>query len=189
MNPSGHHIEFNKLPGKSEHSTFRYAGIGSRNVPEEKAAEMTAIAQELELLGFTLITGDADGSDKAFRDGANKKEVYTAKDATDLTRTIAKEIHPAPYALKGYALNLMARNTNQIFGKKLNEPVDFVLCWTPNGEESYEQRTIKTGGTGQAIEMASRKEIPVINMANAGWREKLQDILMGILTTINDKKI
>ena len=38
---------------------------------------------------------------------------------------------------------------------------------------------MKSGGTGQAIDMASRKNIPVINLANPNWKTKLDSVLNG----------
>lgn len=66
--------------------------------------------------------------------------------------------------------NLMARNTNQIFGAKLDTPVDFVLFYA---EENPKNKLRPKGGTGQAVEMARRKGIPTINMASADWRKQL----------------
>jgi hypothetical protein len=56
-------------------------------------------------------------------------------------------------------------------------PVDFVIAWTPDGLENYNMRSIKSGGTAQAIDMASRKGIPIINLANPNWKQKLNDAL------------
>ena len=176
---------FDDLP--SEPTTeLTYAGIGARNAPPEILAQMTEVATRLREMGYTLLSGAARGADQAFEAGAgNQKEIFTAKDANDLTRDIAKEIHPSPNNLSEYALDLMARNTNQIFGRDLNQPVSFVLTWTPDGVESSGARTQKTGGTGQAIDMASRKGIPVINMYNEGWQNKLENIISAEPQTIN----
>lgn len=169
--------EFDKLPHKSDVKTMTYAGVGSRETPLDILVLMTKIAQYLHSLGYTLNTGDAKGADEAFRSGTGRRRIFTAKDATVLTRKIAKEIHPAPHAIKGYALDLMARNTNQVFGENLDTPVDFLICWTPDGATDYIKRSRQTGGTGQAIEMASRKGIPVINMQNKNWRTELKELI------------
>lgn len=169
---------FDKLPSKSEIPNMIYAGIGSRETPIDIQREMTLIATWLESRGYTLRSGGAEGADLAFEAGVkNKKEIFKRIAATDLTRAIAREIHPKPEALKIYTLDLMARNTNQIFGKDLNLPVDFVITWTRDGMTKYTERSIKTGGTGQAIEMASRKGIPVINMKDTNWMAKLKNLL------------
>ena len=176
-------IEFDKLPGKSPVKTMTYAGIGSRQTPSEILSQMTEIARELESRGYTLNTGITfrgleEGADSAFSKGTTKKNLFSPEKHGSRLReqTIAKEIHPNPYALirKGPGgLKLMARNTNQIFGDSLDTPVDFVLFWSK--ETSNPLRV--EGGTGQAVEMARRKGIPTINMINSNWREKLSELI------------
>ena len=211
--------EFDKLPSYKEgQKNMVYAGIGSRETPLEIQQSMNDVAKELESIGYTLRSGNAIGADKAF-EGApqpwskdskgsvkqwskyshkvKNKEIFKAENATDKTRKIAKEIHANPTALSGIGLDLMARNTNQIFGSKLDTPVDFVLAWTPLNEQgkpvtkhedkSYDkdkkakkargEETFDTGGTGQAISYASLKGIPVINMSDKNWREQLNKVL------------
>lgn len=165
--------EFNKLPNiDSSKKTMRYAGVGARLTPASVRKEMTEIAQILDDAGYVLRSGGAQGADTAFEAGAGKKkEIFYRKDATNRTRKIAKEIHPAPDKLGSYGLDLMARNTNQVFGVNLDTPVDFLLAWTPGGR--------KVGGTAQAMKMAEAKGIPVINLANKGWRAELDSVLTG----------
>ena len=189
--------EYDKLPFPTDIPTMAYAGIGSRQTPPAVMAKMTELAKELEKRGYTARTGDADGADAAIRAGAMKKEVYTSSgDATEQTRKIAREIHPTPdlidamknkktgKSIARYVWGLHARNTNQVFGKKLDSPVDFVIAWTKDGKD--------TGGTGQAIRYATGKGIPVINLFDPNWREQLDAILppiaptQGELDEIND---
>lgn len=183
--------EFNKLPFHTNTQGFFYAGIGSRETPIYILHEMTTIAKYLESIGYILRSGGAIGADQAFERniGLDKKQIFLATD--DHYRTpgrehmIAREIHRNPKALdaslhKDYFWKLMARNTNQIFGKNLDSPVDFVLCWTRDGITHHDDRTKYTGGTGQAIELASRKDIPIINMYNKDWKEKLVYLLENI---------
>jgi len=171
---------FDALPAYTG-DTNTYAGVGSRQTPANVQQVMGRVALVLGKNGKHLNTGNAKGADTAFATGARgKKTIYTPKDATDQTRTIAKEVHPNPKSLSGYVLDLQARNTNQVFGKDLDTPVDFLLAWTPNGETRADQRYYggkddpnNTGGTGQAIALADLKGIPVINMKNIGWLEEL----------------
>jgi hypothetical protein len=176
--------EFNKLPGKSSTPTMTYAGIGSRETPKEVMDQMTELAKELESRGYTLRSGGAQGADTAFERGAtSKKEIFPGgQKAGEREMKIAREIHPNPQALDNsknpaFVWNLMARNTNQVFGKNLDTPVDFVIAYTQDGLTHYTKRSIKSGGTGQAIDMASRKGIPVINLANPNWRQELDRLL------------
>ena len=157
--------------------TMTYAGIGSSETPEDVRAIMQKIAGYLERKGYTLQTGDALGADSAFASGCQRKRIFTADDATDLTSDIAKEVHPAPWMLPPYAKRLMARTTCMVYGPELDTPVDFVLCWTDDGCTSHTTRKRETGGTGQAIELASRKGIPVINIQNENWQDKLKEAL------------
>jgi hypothetical protein len=169
--------EFDKLPYRSINKTMTYAGIGSRETPAEVLNQMREIAMELASKGYIVNTGDAKGADAAFRSSSpdDMTNIFTAKDADDRTRAIAKEIHPNPDALTDYALDLMARNTNQVFGENLDTPVDFVLYWAKESNNPMRPQ----GGTGQAVEMANLKGIPTINMAVEGWREKLDSVLSG----------
>lgn len=176
--------EFSKLPQKSATPTMTYAGIGSRETPPEILAQMTELAKELESKGYTLRSGGAQGADTAFEKGVSaKKEIFPgSKIAGEREMKIAREIHPNPQALDNskspaFIWNLMARNTNQVFGENLDTPVDFVIAWTQDALTDYRKRSIKSGGTGQAIDMASRKGIPIINMANKNWREQLNAVL------------
>jgi hypothetical protein len=178
--PATGKVEFDKLPGKSSTPTMTYAGIGSRQTPPEILAQMTEVAKELEYKGYTLNTGvtfgnKKEGADKAFYDGVGLLfNLFSPENQGSRTReqAIAKEIHPNPEALKPGGLKLMARNTNQVFGDDLSTPVDFVLFYAKEGKGIRPE-----GGTGQAVEMARRKGIPTINMANSNWREQLNDVL------------
>lgn len=59
---------------------------------------------------------------------------------------------------------MMARNVCQIQGINLDNNVKFVLCWTEDGVIDREHRTKNTGGTGQAIAIASDLGISVYNL-------------------------
>lgn len=183
-----------------------YAGIGSRTTPTNVMLYENKLARYLDQVkGYRLHTGDALGSDKAF--GGRKQpfrkvngkvtlwssytyipeniRVYYPDDARGDVKAIeiAKTLHPNPSSLTEYALLLMARNAYQILGKNLDTPVDFVICWTKDGCEHWQTRTQATGGTGQAIELASRLDIPVINIANSNVNDRLLKLLQ-----LGDKK-
>ena len=90
---------------------------------------------------------------------------------------MAATLHPAWSRLSQGARKLMARNCFQILGADLNTPINVVLCWTPDGCESHKTRSQTTGGTGQAISLASIKGIPVINFFNPGSLDRLRSIV------------
>lgn len=168
-----------------------YAGIGSRETPDDIQAAMTAIARRLHDLGFVLYSGGADGADTAFYNGSGDlNEIYLPWDGFNqfagkyrlpapAAFTIASLIHPGWRNLKKGGRPLMARNCHQVMREDLATPVDFVVCWTQDGAEESKDRSPRTGGTGQAIDLASRMGIPVVNLARDGAMEKLADLVHG----------
>ncbi len=145
----------------------KYAGIGSRNTPKETLHMMTNIATWLEKKGFILRSGGAKGADTAFEKGCStNKEIFLANHATSQAELLVKRYHPNWNACSDYAKKLHARNAFQILGATLDDPVEFVICYTPDGCERHEHRTIETGGTGTAISLASNYNIPIYNLAN-----------------------
>lgn len=165
--------------------SMTYAGIGSRKAPLAQLERMTRAARRLAAMGYTLRSGAADGADLAFEAGAGeKKEIFLpwkefngstssfvspSRDAMD----VAAAVHPAWSRLSPAAQKLQARNSHQILGEDLRTPCDFVICWTPDGAETEKERAAATGGTGQAIALASRWGVPVFNFARPDAGERL----------------
>lgn len=137
-----------------------YAGVGSRETPEDILARMTKCAVSMRKNGLILRSGGAKGADSAFEDGAGKhKEIFTANGHIPLwTNVMTDFFHPAPDKLSDYARKLMNRNSLILLGEDGNTPVEFVVCWTKNGEA--------VGGSGQAIRMAEYFGIKVFNFYN-----------------------
>lgn len=166
-------------------SALIYAGVGSRQTPATMQERFRRFARYFAKQDWLLRTGDAEGADRAFREGAQgaggRFQVFTAsstvfpitQDALDL----ARDFHPAWERLSPYAQRLMARNGYQVLGYTLKEPAKFVLCWTPDGVENGEHTTRNTGGTGHAIRLATAFGIPVINTANANDWVRVLDIM------------
>jgi hypothetical protein len=71
----------------------------------------------------------------------------------------AKEFHPNWHACSPYAKKLHARNSLIMLGERLNNPVDLVVCWTPNG--------FKKGGTAQALRIAEYMKIPIVKLGSS----------------------
>jgi hypothetical protein len=172
-------------------------GIGytlntGKTYPAKPSSDPKYQAQYEERLAFSKkyngkVGLDEEGADRAFSLGATKKNLFSPEKHGSRPReqAIAKEIHLNWSALvnKGPGgPKLMARNTNQIFGNNLDTPVDFVLFYAK--ETSNPLRP--AGGTGQAVEMARRKGIPTINMADLNWRTQLDAVLSGLTTQQND---
>lgn len=156
------------MQNSKQHSKT-YAGIGSRETPVEVQQKMTEIAKRLSRSSYCLRSGGATGADTAFEAGANLKQIFLPWNGfngrvVDGNDYIIPEFcedyvikhHPKPSALSERGWLLMSRNAYQILGPSLNEPVEFVLCWTKDGKAS--------GGTGQAIRIANNLNIPVFNL-------------------------
>ncbi len=75
------------------------------------------------------------------------------------------------------AMHLHVRNTFQVLGPNLDDPSDFVVCWTPDGAEKAEDTSEVTGGTGTAIRIASTYEIPVYNLRNKKSQHAVKEML------------
>ena len=159
--------------------TLRYAGIGSRSTPDHVLQIMRKVAHRLSELGYTLLSGGAAGADSAFEAGCfGNREIYLpwpgfrhlqGRHCITLPSAeafrVAEVVHPAWKRLGDTAQALMARNSHQVLGADLRSPVDFVVCWTPDACETEAARSRATGGTGQAIALANRWRIPVVNLA------------------------
>ncbi|GIW31485.1 MAG: DNA-protecting protein DprA [Meiothermus sp.] len=170
-----------------------YAGIGSRQTPPNTLALMKRVASRLAELGWTVRSGGAVGADQAFEAGAlqvrgavevflpwpgyngYKKAALTAPSPEAIR--LAADLHPAWSRLSSGVQKLMGRNSHQILGVNLNTPVAFVLCWTPDGAESEAECGVETGGTGQAIRLASRYGVPVFNLYRPDALSRLGDWL------------
>lgn len=137
-----------------------YAGIGSRETPDETLLSMTNIGRIMEEMGYILRSGAAIGADQAFEKLVPKerKEIFVAEDADAASMAIAARHHPNWSACNDYARKLHARNAKIVLGGNLKSPVSFVVCWTPGGELS--------GGTAMGIRIARHYAIPVYNLAN-----------------------
>lgn len=168
-----------------------YTGIGSRETPKPILLKMKAYATAFAKLGYTLRSGGAHGADTAFEKGAKMglKEIYlpwkgfNGNDScyygvSDEALKIAAEVYgPRWSKLSTGAKSLMARNIYQIMGKTLDTPSKFVLCYTHDGAASSASRSRPTGGTGQAIDYASRNNIPVFNLRNVFAEDWLLDFI------------
>lgn len=151
-----------------------YAGIGSRETPEQYLKMMKLIGKKLAKMGYTLRSGGADGADLAFEEGCDaahgKKEImlpwhgfneskskihHYPKGAFDL----AYDFHPYLKNCKESIVKLMARNTCQVLGLDLKTPSSFVICYCEKDSKGNYK-----GGTGQALRVAEHFNIPIYNM-------------------------
>ena len=168
-----------------------YTGVGSRDVPDRVAELAYRLGRRLAELGFTMRSGGANGMDTVFEEATpeSQREIFLPfpgfkgrkrallEHPTAEAIRIAYEVHPAGRRLGQKALPFHARNTHQVLGKLLDDPSDFVLCYTPDGARCEAERTRRTGGTGQAIALASRWGVPVFNLYHPGEVECLGEFI------------
>ncbi len=172
-----------------------YTGIGSRKTPQEILDTFSRLARQLELDGWTLRSGGADGADTAFEAGVESqdrsaKEIYLPWEGFNDVEGIiagtkawveafklAETVHPAWRNLGQGPRKLHARNCFQVLGLDLSTPSSFVVCWTPDGAQDESDRTAKTGGTGTAIVLAARHGIPVINFAREHALSRMAEVM------------
>ena len=146
-----------------------YTGIGARKTPKATLDLMFNIGIKMALLGHILRSGGAAGADKAFENGCKSvsgiREIFYARDSTLESESFAAQYHGAWDRCSPYVRKLHGRNSFQILGINLDSPSDGVICWTPDGVIDHQHRTIKTGGTGTAISIASESGITVWNLS------------------------
>jgi len=175
-----------------------YAGIGSRNIPQDIADMMEELGYRFAKMGFILRSGASPGADTAFELGATrgkgKYEIYLPwenfgkrkgpgyinadnLDNKGQAEEIASSFHPDFKNLGKEGKKLITRDTYQVMGKDLKTYSRFIVCWTPDGCISQRYRTAETGGTGQAIGIANHLMIPIFNMGIDVHREKIANWL------------
>lgn len=178
-------------------STIKYAGIGSRKTPDYVLKWMRGFGCVAARLGFLLRSGGANGADITFEIGCDTfgglKEIFLPwpefNGSTSLLHTpstdafeLAEQIYGDRWNLLSHgSKKMMARNCHQILGPDLDDRVDFVVCWTPDGATTAEERSKATGGTGQAIALASSLGIPIFNVKNEGVTGELMDYIANLI--------
>jgi len=153
-----------------------YAGIGSRQTPTNVLAYMTKTAAALDTCGYVLRSGGANGADTAFEAGAasgrseiflpwkrfngNPSPLFLENPHLPMEAAIAlaKQFHPAWDKCSPHGRLFHARNGFQILGPQLDDPVGFVICWTPDGKN--------VGGTAQALRITRAHGIPITNLGS-----------------------
>jgi len=151
-----------------------YAGIGSRETPQDILELMTRVSKGLDRKRYVLRSGGAQGADKAFEAGvmSTRTEIMLASDTLPVwTDVFTDFFHPNPSALKDYPRKLMNRNAMQILGRCGSRPVDFVVCWTKDGKAS--------GGSGHALRIANYYNIVVFNLRNKDALHELKEFVNG----------
>lgn len=165
-----------------------YTGVGSRTTPIQTCEVIMELATYLANEGWVLRSGGAQGADAAFEIGCSRvsgqKEIFLPwktfngngsllHSPTNEAIEIAKKHHPSFKYLSRASQLLMSRNTHQVLGLDLKSPSTFFVCWTPDGCETSSTRKKTTGGTGQAISVATTHSIPIFNLKNKNCMSRL----------------
>lgn len=146
-----------------------YAGVGSRDTPDDILQLMREFGHLAGQEGWLLRSGGARGADRAFHDGARRSgmpsRIYLSETSrlggdclfatTPVHRDTVSTFHPRPDLMNPSGIELMARNACQVFGEDFTNPSRLVVCWTEGGGLK--------GGTAQAIRMAKAVGMPVLN--------------------------
>jgi hypothetical protein len=155
-----------------------YAGVGSRNTPDDICNLIKKISSKLEDQGWVLRSGGANGADIAFENGiknSSMAQIFLPWNGFNGNKSIyhryspehmklAIEFHPNWKALSQGARKMMIRNSAQIIGVNDEPNSSFVICYTTDGKFS--------GGTGQALRLASSKGIPVFNLHDPNIKDR-----------------
>ncbi|HWL54402.1 MAG TPA: hypothetical protein VNQ90_18325 [Chthoniobacteraceae bacterium] len=163
-----------------------YAGIGSRHAPEPVLFLIDQIAGVLADHGLMLRSGGAPGADTAFEAGCDrrrgKKEIFLPWkgfnrnpsllcEPTEEAQEVAALVHPNWRACRPTSRHLHARNVQQVYGREMDNPVDFVLFWAP------EENGKVQGGTATAVHFAREMNIPTFNLWECAtlerWKESI----------------
>lgn len=170
-----------------------YTGIGSRQVGIKEQKVIKEIGMYLSGAGYTLRSGGANGSDKAFEIGCDKvngkKEIYLPWEGFNGSKSelivkdeayeIAKKYHPNYGRLSEEARSLHARNSHQVLGYDLNTPSTFIIAYCPN----------ETGGTMQALRIAEAYNIPVLNIGLCGSIDNIVDTVSSFLENYIEREV
>jgi hypothetical protein len=148
-----------------------FAGIGSREVPEDIYNEIVKFSSKMAEKGWILRSGGAEGCDEAFEKGyenyPKNKMIYLPwkgfnnnnsefNVVTKPAMELAEKYHPAWNKCDDSAKKLLARDSYQILGLYLDDPCNLVVCWTLDEN---------SGGTSQALRIAKAYNIRIINLA------------------------
>lgn len=104
--------------------------------------------------------------DQAFERGSNHSRVYRPGDGSPEARVLyndkIRRLLGTPHTsrMRPVVAALIVRNMHQILGDHLDDPVSFVVTWTP----TIDWRDPEAGGTRYALALAALHQIPVANM-------------------------
>ena len=147
-----------------------YTGVGSAETPLNIQEIMAQIATKLAQQKIGLRSGGRYGAESAFGRACDAvhgmRQFFWAYQTTPESRELAERYHPDWNSLNGYYQLEEARGVHQVIGMpdRGDQPSISVICWTPDGAISHQERTLQTGRTGTAISIATHFNVPVFNL-------------------------
>ena len=160
-----------------------FAGVGSRDTPEDVCKLMQKLAVVFYALGYGLSSGDARGADRAFWEGALLSPFYRKIGARiylcdewvrgrkadpknffynaqrfptfEKAKQMALEARGSFHGLDDWGINLHSRNVMQIHGASLQDKVEYLVYWAiPVGKTERVK-----GGTNTSLQLAIKAGI------------------------------
>jgi len=171
-----------------------YSHVGSRETPDAVCIQMMRFARLQRRYPRSGGAKGADESAEASRhlitylpwiNFRNKPGIgqYTSTELYFADTVLQRAFPPGISRLTRTTKAFFRRNVFQVMGQvnSVKESrskglvSDFVLCWTPRGEESIEEYELGvTGGTGIAINVASIMGVPVYNLQREKRMRRMQ---------------
>lgn len=188
-----------------------YAGIGARETPRDVLEPMERIAERMAREGWVLRTGMSPGADQAFYGGAQavdgRVELYlpwpgfeakawegdedgrvcVCGSPSEEAYELAARHHPDWEGQSAQAKKLLARDGHQVLGIDLKSPARVVVCWTPDGDRDGSGP--RSGGTGQALRIASAAGVPALNLARAEDVARALDCCLSGLDLLPERRL
>lgn len=169
--------------------------IGSRETPRDMLELLSSIPKLFP--NFLYLSGGAHGADTWGVRYAKNKVIFIPFDGFNkhyhngitivnplklptyqIAKAVAAKYHPKWNKLPFKVKQMMTRNVHQVLGLDLRTSTSAIICWTADGVTSV--TTEDTGGTGQAIRLASDLGIPVFNFKNEFDYQKAVALLKSI---------
>ncbi len=160
-----------------------YVGAGSRKASLAACKHVKEVAAALDHAGYHCRTGQAEGSDAAFRAGHQAARLSVRQNVTGMARQYVWRFHRNPGSLSPGQFDRLASYADRLFGPHFDSWARFVVCWTPDGSECPAQFTPKTGSIAFLITMAWTADIPVFNLRRWDAPKRLLDHITAIETS------
>lgn len=189
IQPANIDVEKFNRSGKS----FAVYVFPENDVPDEAADKIFAVAKGLMEKGFIFRhTGNKDNALQnriCAIEGAIVKSFLPWKKfntnvedpvlSTPMGYRIAIGIHKKFMQLPAAVRAILARDVNALVGPEATDQVDLVLAWTDGGNEALTKNTDfkKVGNNVFILQVAKRANLPVVNVYNSNFIDKLKEII------------